>query len=290
MVCFIILHYMAKDETILCVDSIRNNVKGEKKIIIVDNDSPNKTFNDLKQKYQEIDEVDVIKTENNLGFAKGNNYGYKYAIDNYKPEFIVVMNNDMEITQDSFIDLIKDSYTEYSYYIMGPDIYSTKKNYHQNPQVRKLKNRKELEKTYLKLKIKNTFKFIIPIKWKLKEIIKNKDKSNEKYKDRKFVENVVINPMLHGSCYIFSPLFIQKHYDKCFFDGTFMYLEAEILYYLALKNDEKMIYYPNLHVNHHEDVATDITFKKQYKKSIFSVKCLMQSTKAFLELMKKYGE
>ena len=30
MVCFVILHYMALDETILCVESIRNNIDGEK--------------------------------------------------------------------------------------------------------------------------------------------------------------------------------------------------------------------------------------------------------------------
>ena len=37
MTCFVILHYMAADETIKCVDSILNNVEGEKKIIVVDN-------------------------------------------------------------------------------------------------------------------------------------------------------------------------------------------------------------------------------------------------------------
>ena len=39
MVCFVILHYMAFEETKSCVNSILNNVEGEKKIIIVDNAS-----------------------------------------------------------------------------------------------------------------------------------------------------------------------------------------------------------------------------------------------------------
>ena len=66
-----------------------------------------------------------------------------------------------------------------------------------------------------------------------------------------------------------------------------MYLEAEILYYQAKRDGEKMVYYPFIKVFHHEDVATDLEYKKQYKKSIFSVKCLLQSTKAFLELIEQ---
>ena len=68
-----------------------------------------------------------------------------------------------------------------------------------------------------------------------------------------------------------------------------MYMEAEILYYQARRDGEKMIYDPGLKVDHHEDVATDATFKKQSQKSIFTVKCMLQSTKAFLDLMDRDG-
>lgn len=290
MICFVILHYIATDETIKCVDSIINNVIGDKKIIIVDNFSPNNSYVDLKKNYQNIKSIDVIKTNSNLGFANGNNFGYQYAISKYNPEFIVVMNNDMEILQNNFIDLIYENYKNYNFCIMGPDIYSTKKEYHQNPQVRKLMNYKQLKNSYIKLKIKNIFNFIIPIKWKIKEIMHKNYDNYDNYKNRKFINDVVINPMLHGSCYIFSKSFINKHPNSCFYQKTFMYLEAEILYYLALKNKEKMIYCPNLKVFHHEDVSTDYTFKKQYKKSIFSIKCLLSSTKAFIKLMEEYGD
>ena len=80
MVCFVILHYMALDETILCVESIRDSVEGEKKIIIVDNCSPNGTIKGLEEHYQDAADVDVLETGENLGFAKGNNFGYAYAV------------------------------------------------------------------------------------------------------------------------------------------------------------------------------------------------------------------
>ena len=37
MVCFVILHYMALEETIQCVESILNNIEGGKKVIVADN-------------------------------------------------------------------------------------------------------------------------------------------------------------------------------------------------------------------------------------------------------------
>lgn len=275
---------MAVDETKLCVNSILNNVNGEKKIIVVDNASPNKTFNDLQKEYKDTSDVVVIESKENLGFAKGNNLGYKYAVEYFNPEFIVVMNNDMEIKQQDFIEEIDKSFSEYNYYIMGPDIYSTKKKYHQNPQTRKVPNKEELKKLYRKFWIKDKLRFVIALKWKLNEL-RGKTEEDDDRSNVEYVEEVRVNPLLHGSCYVFSKLFIEKYKDKCFYDKTFMYMEAEILYYQALRNNEKMIYYPNLKIEHHEDVSTDATFKKQYKKSIFSVKCLLQSYKAFLELI-----
>ena len=75
MVSFVILHYMALEETIQCVESIRNNIDGDKKIVIVDNFSPNGTFKDLKVRYEKEPDVEVLETGSNLGFAKGNNFG-----------------------------------------------------------------------------------------------------------------------------------------------------------------------------------------------------------------------
>ena len=165
MVCFVILHYMALDETVQCVESILNNIEGEKKVIVVDNCSPNGTLADLRARYETVPDVDVIGTDSNLGFARGNNFGYQYAVSSYDPDFAVVMNNDMEITQRDFIAQMVKSCREYGFAVMGPDIYSTKKKYHQNPQTRKMPTRKDLESSCRKLEIKNALRFMIPLKW-----------------------------------------------------------------------------------------------------------------------------
>ena len=287
MISFVILHYIVVEETIKCVNSILTNVSGKKSIIIVDNASPNDSYEELSNYFANEKQVTLLHSENNLGFARGNNLGYEFAVKNYSPDFVVVMNNDMEICQANFTDELYKSYQNYEYYIMGPDIYSTQKKYHQNPQTRKLPTKNQLKENYRKLKLKSIFKFLLPVKWCLFAILGKKSVSNEDRSHIPFVSEVVLNPMLHGSCYVFSKKFIDKYPDKCFYDKTFMYLEAEILYYLSIRRNEKMIYYPNIKIDHHEDVATDMAFKKQYQKSIFSIECLLQSTKAFLELIEE---
>ena len=228
-----------------------------------------------------------METGENLGFAKGNNFGYAYAVREYSPDFVVVMNNDMEIRQKDFIGQIYRSFEEYRFAVMGPDIYSTKKKYHQNPQTRKMPARKDLEKSLRSLTLKNRLRFMIPLKWRILELM-HRQPTPEKRAEN-YVDHVVEDPLLHGSCYIFSRLFTEKHPESCFFDGTFMYLEAEILCYQCRRDKEKMIYDPRLKVDHHEDVATDQEYHKQSVKSIFTVKCLLQSTKAFLALMDRDG-
>ena len=287
MVCFVILHYMALDETVQCVESILNNIEGEKKVIVVDNCSPNGTLADLRARYETVPDVDVIGTDSNLGFARGNNFGYQYAVSSYDPDFAVVMNNDMEITQRDFIAQMVKSCREYSFAVMGPDIYSTKKKYHQNPQTRKMPTRKDLESSCRKLEIKNALRFMIPLKWQIMELM-HRQPAPEKRAEN-YVDHVVEDPILHGSCYIFSRDFMKKHPEECFFPGTFMYLEAEILCYQCRRDGEKMIYDPRLRVDHHEDVATDLEYHKQSKKSIFTIKCMLQSTRAFLALMDSDG-
>ena len=77
---FVILHYISITDTIECIESILKNINYLKYyIIVVDNGSKNNSGNILKEKYKNNSNVKVILNENNLGFARGNNVGYKLA-------------------------------------------------------------------------------------------------------------------------------------------------------------------------------------------------------------------
>lgn len=282
MIVFVVLHYLAEDITEKCVDSIFNNVDGNKRVIIVDNYSPNDSYQRLVKYYIKNNSVDIIKSEYNGGFAYGNNIGYKYAKKNFNPEFIIVMNNDMEIHQKNFMGLILKSYNENKFAILGPDIYSVKYKYHQNPQSMKNFTINKLKKKRLLLLIKNKIKAIYWVRWKI--FGRFRVEKGATYSDKPYKENIVENVPLHGSFYVFSKKFIDEK-DACFDEGTFMYLESYILAFNAMLDKMKMIYDPRLKVIHYEDMATDRAVTDRYKKAVFSNRCLLQSTEYFINLM-----
>ncbi|MGG5359051.1 MULTISPECIES: glycosyltransferase [unclassified Enterococcus] len=284
MVSFVILHYQVTDVTCNCVESILKNVEGEKRIIIVDNDSPNGSYQILKEKYKDQVNVIVLKNKKNDGFAKGNNIGYRYAKNYNDSDFIVVMNNDMEIEQVDFIDKIYESYNETNFAILGPDIYSVKYKYHQNPQASKNFTYEELIERKKRLIIKNKLNVVYYLRWRLLGNLFPKKKAD--YSHKKYIGHIVENVPLHGSCYVFSKDFISQH-DDCFDDGTFMYFESYILFYHAQRNNEKVVYDPRIFLKHFEDVSTDKAVPDHYKKAVFSNKHLLDSIEYFVKLMEK---
>lgn len=279
MIAFVILHYQALDETLDCIETIKNKVSSNKKIIIVDNASPNGSGNKLLDYFKDDSEVEVLISSENIGFARGNNLGYERAKD-FKPSYIVVMNNDVFLTQDNFLELVEDSYKKYHFDVLGPDIFSTKTSLHQNPQSERNYTFSELKKTYKKLVFKNKFKFLLKIKYFFRST------SDDSEIQRIDYENVQFGKPLHGAAYIFSEKFIKNH-NECFFPDTFMYFESYILHYSAMKEKQIFVYDPTIKVIHHEDVSTNQSYKGLYKKVVFVNKCLLESCRIFLDIMKE---
>ena len=280
MICYVILHYQAVNETKKCIESIRNNTSDEYKIIVVDNASPNNSGSILKDEYKEDNDIRIIISKENLGFAKGNNLGYEAARE-YSPDYIVVLNSDVVITQDDFCSRLDTAYRKYSFDVLGPDIYSTKADYHQNPQRNDNFTLEELYKDEKNLLFKNRFKFLLKLKYSvLHRSVKEEIKHNHgNYKD------VQLGKVLHGAFYVFSRKFIDK-YEKCFYPGTFMYYESYILHYLGMKDNLVFLYYPDIVVEHHEDASTNRTYDSQYKKSVFVNKCLLDSCREYIKIIK----
>lgn len=107
-VVFIILNYQTFDNTIRQVNELLSNIRNDYYIIIVDNDSSNSSYNILKSEYNNNQYVDVIKTSENGGYAKGNNWGLKYA-SRYNPRFVCIINNDVHFSL-STIEALRNIY------------------------------------------------------------------------------------------------------------------------------------------------------------------------------------
>lgn len=282
MICFIILHYMVKEQTIECVDSVLNLV-GEKKVIIVDNASANGSGRELKEYYKDLDDVVVLLNKENLGFAGGNNIGCKFAQQEYHPEYYVVMNNDVIIKQKDFIERIYSIDKEEHFDALGPDIYAVRNKRHQNPKslqpmtiekARKLQKhiKKRMQRNIL-THIKSCLKQNAVIYGVYSKLIK-RDKPIDwtcKYHD----------VMLQGACFIFSDRFIEKR-NEAFFPNTFLWFEAQILSYECKINGFHTLYDPSLQVFHYENVSTRSEHKKNKDREKYMLQQSYNSVSAFL--------
>ena len=111
---FVILHYNNIDETMECLDSLE---KFNSNIVVVSN---SKDYDNLKMIEKRVSKV--IINEENIGFAKANNIGCKYAIEHFQPDFLCVINNDVIIEQKDFITQVEKLYKKYKFDILGPKI------------------------------------------------------------------------------------------------------------------------------------------------------------------------
>lgn len=98
MLCYIILNYNDFITTYEYVNSIINYSVIDK-IVIVDNCSTDNSYKKLRQLNDK--KVDVIKTQNNGGYGSGNNFGVTYAQNKYSPEYIVISNPDISISEET---------------------------------------------------------------------------------------------------------------------------------------------------------------------------------------------
>lgn len=100
-ICIILVNYNGAEDTIECVKSIKKNEKKiDYEIVVVDN----KSTDDSVEKLRGIKDIILIESEENLGFAKGNNLGIKYAMEN-NFDYILLLNNDTVVEVDSIFKL-----------------------------------------------------------------------------------------------------------------------------------------------------------------------------------------
>lgn len=281
---FVILHYRAIKSTIACVDSIKA-LDGDNFIVIVDNGSPDDTGEQLMKKYADDAGVKVILSEKNLGFARGNNIGVRWAVDELDPDFTVVLNDDVEVLQKNFCTRISEIYDETPFDLLGPDILSVFSGIHQSPK--RMKGF-DLESTKKKLEyVKRSQNPILmllssgeknsPAIWR---IAQRRARAKQNIDSSVRHENVV----LHGACIIFSKRYTDKHPEP-FYPGTFMYFELEILEWLCRQEGAYTLYDPSISVTHYQYVSTKMQYRNIVKRSKFVARCLEDSLHAAIALM-----
>ncbi|MFC6765370.1 glycosyltransferase family 2 protein [Natrinema soli] len=93
----IVLNWNGYEDTVSCLDSLRQMKYDNFRIVVVDNGSEDGSGSRLDNEYQN---VDVLFNRENRGFAGGMNTGIRFAIDS-GADYVWVLNNDTVVPSDS---------------------------------------------------------------------------------------------------------------------------------------------------------------------------------------------
>lgn len=213
MIGIIILNYKTSDETIDCVESIRNNTKCNYKIYIVDNNSPDDSFYQLSLRFHDSSDVILLKSEKNGGYSAGNNIGISRALSD-NADVIILSNSDVIFYDGSIDHMYKYLKNNNNIGILGPKVMlengkmqnSPRKNY-------TFKNYLFGKKPFLFIDFKQTMK-------------------DSYFNNYEYDSELIFNGFVAGCCIALT----KEYFESCGLldEEVFLYYEEPILSYKAL--------------------------------------------------------
>lgn len=124
-VAVIIINYNTYQKTKKCIDILRENTTVDYHIYLLDNGSKNESLHELKRYYEDAEDVTLIASEENLGYARGNNKLLQRAVQD-ESQFAVIMNNDIFLMNNAIDLMIEDLQNDKDISFVGPHMVGTK--------------------------------------------------------------------------------------------------------------------------------------------------------------------
>lgn len=103
----VIVNYNTTDELFLCIDSIRNETKRDFKIYVVENGSRAEVRDAVMAHCEPLDDVEVVVSQENLGYSGGNNLGIAQAMQD-GARYIAIVNSDVVLVNDALSIMAAD--------------------------------------------------------------------------------------------------------------------------------------------------------------------------------------
>ncbi len=351
-VSFVILNYKAYREAMACADSVlalrgAREPGGDVSIVIVDNGSKNGSARALRERYAGRENVAVVASEKNLGFARGNNLGISYARRHFDPDFVVAANSDILFLQEDFCERVEGAYERRPFAILGGDVVDLEGGQHFNPvaegreyTIRYMQ--KMVAISYAKAGAYRAARALLRCsparrggtkatrevggapggarkkgKRAMREVggelggargkgavsqvggtpggARGKGERANARATREVggrsvsAESLVGEEregvLLHGCCLVFSRDFF-KEMDG-FWEGTFLYAEEEILYYLATRRGLRIVYDPGVRCVHKEAATVRSIARGPADEKAFYYAHVAESYRRFLALMRR---
>lgn len=289
IVSFVILHYKDLETTDVCVQSILRMEQQERlRIVIVDNDIQETVDKReiLLQRYRGIDRIAVLQIKENGGFSYANNQGYRYAREQQKASFILVLNNDIEFVQKDFVKKLDESYKKYPCHVLAPDVIRRSTGEHQNPMDYRIRTVEEAEYTIKMNRIAlKYYTMLYPLLYWQNKRNENKQTRNKTENDL-YYQSLQMHIVPFGACLIFTPEFVVQE-AVAFYPETRFYYEEYILTCRCQKRGHKIIYNPALMVMHESGTATKKSFGSEEKRLRFRMERIVESCEIYLDYLSR---
>ncbi|MFY4479252.1 glycosyltransferase family 2 protein [Latilactobacillus sakei] len=276
----VILNYLNYEDTITCVNTVLSQSYQPKLIVIVDNASTNDSFKILNERFMSYNQVHVVRTDVNLGFAQGNNVGIKYCL-NKNSRNVLVLNNDVIFEGEDFLLKLSKIDEQDNIGMIGTNIIG-KNGKNQNP-VYMNNTFFNLLKRLNYLLFSETRPYIILKKMMHRDSVENIQRIE---KEDKMVVHHDNNYILHGAAILFTNNFFKNY--SGFFPETFLYIEENILDFMLKKANLKTLFIGDLTIKHKEDQSSEMAFsnkRKIYKK--YMLKSTVVAIKVFFMTKKQ---
>jgi len=274
-IAFVVLHYENVADTAECVESLLKYIRaGGVHVVVVDNGSRNGRLDGLQAAHAGEERLHFIRSEDNLGFARGNNLGFRYAKHTLGADCILLCNNDLVFRQEDFTARLRADYARERFDVAGPHIESLVDGKNQNPVPCTLATLPRINDRLRKLRILrflNTFDLDVVFQKKVaRPVVEYRPGANDEY-------------MLHGSCLIFGPDYVSAR--EGLYDGTFMYCEEDILRLQTIQSGMTMRYLDDIRVWHKEGSSVGAVFDRTRDRRRFFYKWSIDSCKKLKRMM-----
>ncbi len=224
MVSIIILSYNTKNLLRECLQSVYKHLASfDFEIIVIDNASSDKSAEMVKSEFKK---VQLIQSDKNLGFSKGNNLGVLYA----QGEYLFFLNSDTQLVDDSLKHIVEVVQTYANVGIVGGKLINPDKtiqrscgNFYSLPAV-----------------------FLMLFTTEKLEMTQSKGTS------------LISVDWISGACFFIPKKIFNE--VKGFDENLFMYTEDVELCYRVRKKGYGVCYYPRMSILHAGQGSSNRTF------------------------------
>lgn len=282
----VVLNYKTYQDAIECVHSLLSMDYSNHHIVIVENGSGNESAQELKKIFDGNPMVSLLVSTENLGFAKGNNLGIRYAREKQSANFVFVLNSDTIVPRTLFRDVVT-SY-ENGIGVISPqvvNIVGEVLNPSENSDDIVVRAKKQIRALYLARFL------MLP---GIKQIYSTYHKAKGQTPQKVEVSNSYKKYVLQGCSYFLTPDFF-KYYTNIF-PETFLYWEEIDLLLFLQKVGLRSICIQSAPVVHKISKSTTELFgvsKYERRKIDFSYQSMKKSRPMFPlkyeELKRKYN-